>query len=90
MLEDAGVPARGLHELGLGALVEIFDADGAGAGDDCGKTGEAEAAFVEIFLIVAGVGDYRIDDYVKRERGGARVRLGLPRRKTSANLHDLR
>ena len=53
VLEDAGVPAGGLDEVGLGALVEEFDADGAGAGDDGGKTGEAEAAFVEIFYFVA-------------------------------------
>ncbi len=65
VLEDAGVPAGSLDELRLGALVEIFDTDGARARDDGGETGEAEAAFVEIFLFVAGVGDYRIDDYVK-------------------------
>jgi hypothetical protein len=67
VLEDAGVPAGGLDEVGFGALVEEFDADGAGAGDDGGKTGEAEAAFVEIFYFVARVGDYGIDDDVKRD-----------------------
>ncbi len=67
VLEDAGVPAGGLDELGLGALIEVFDADGAGAGHDGGKTGEAEAAFVEIFLFVAGVSDHGIDDDVKRD-----------------------
>ena len=53
VLEDAGVPAGGLDEVRLGALVEEFDADGAGAGNDGGKTWEAEAAFVEIFYFVA-------------------------------------
>src|SRR5271154_3617616 len=67
VLEDAGVPAGGLDEVGLGALVEVFDADGAGAGDHGGKAGEAEAAFVEIFYFVAGIGDYGIDDDVKRD-----------------------
>lgn len=67
VLEDAGVPARGLDELGLGVLVEVFDADGEGAGDYGGKTGEAEAAFVEISCFVAAVGDYGIDDDVKRD-----------------------
>ena len=74
VLEDAGVPAGGLDELGLGALVEVFDADGAGAGDDGGKAGEAEAAFVEIFYFVAGVGDHGIDDDV--ERHGAAFAFG--------------
>jgi hypothetical protein len=74
VLEDAGVPAGGLDELGLGALVEVFDADGASAGDYGGKTWEAEAAFVEIFLFAAGVGDYGIDDDVKRD--GAALAFG--------------
>ncbi len=55
VLKDAGVPPGGLDEVGFGALVEVFDADGAGTGDHGGKTGEAEAAFVEIFHFVAGV-----------------------------------
>jgi hypothetical protein len=67
VLEDASVPAGGLDELRLGALVEEFDADGAGAGDDSGEAGEAEAAFVEIFRFVAGVGDYWVDYDVKRD-----------------------
>jgi hypothetical protein len=67
VLEDAGIPAGGLHEVGFGALVEVFDAHGAGARDYGGKTGEAEAAFVEIFNFVAGVGDRGIDDDVKRD-----------------------
>jgi hypothetical protein len=74
VLEDAGVPTGGLDELGFAVLIEIFDADGAGAGDDGGKTGEAETAFVETFLFVAGVSDYRIDDDVKRD--GAPFALG--------------
>jgi hypothetical protein len=74
VLQDAGVPAAGLDELGFGALVEILDADGAGAGDDAGKAGEAEAAFVEISLFVAGVGDHRIDDDV--EWDGAALPFG--------------
>ena len=67
VLEDAGVPAGGLDEVGFGAFVEEFDADGAGAGDDGGKTWEAEAAFVKIFYFIAAVGDDGIDDYVKRD-----------------------
>ncbi len=74
VLEDAGVPAGGLDELGFCALVEIFDADGARAWDDGGKTGEAEAAFVEIFVFVAGVRDNGIDDDVKRD--GAALAFG--------------
>ena len=74
VLEDAGVPAGGLDELGLGALVEVFHADGAGAGDDGGETGEAEAAFVEIFHFVARVDDHGIDDDVKRD--GAALAFG--------------
>jgi hypothetical protein len=68
VLKNAGVPARGLNELGFGACVEILDADGAGAGHDGGKSGEAEAAFVEISLFVAFVGDHWIDDDVKWDR----------------------
>jgi hypothetical protein len=74
VLEDAGVPAGGLDELWFGAFVEIFDADGAGAGNEGGKTGEAEAAFVEIPFFVAGVGDDGIDDDVKRN--GAALAFG--------------
>ena len=74
VLEDAGVPARGLDEVGFGALVEEFDADGAGTGDNGGKAWEAEAAFVEMFQFVAGVGDYGIDDDV--ERDGAAFAFG--------------
>src|SRR5580704_16925544 len=68
VLKNAGVPARGLNELGFGACVEILDADGAGAGHDGGKSGEAKAAFVEISLFVAFVGDHWIDDDVKWDR----------------------
>src|ERR1700693_1839122 len=74
VLEDARVPAGGLDELRLGALVEVFDANSACPWDDGGKTGEAEAAFVEIFLFVAGVGDHWIDDHVKRD--GAALSFG--------------
>src|ERR1700683_5370130 len=65
VLKNAGVPAGGLDELGLGACVEILHADGTGAGHDGGKTGEAEAAFVEISLFVAFLGDHWIDDDMK-------------------------
>src|SRR6202050_4899626 len=68
VLQDTGVPAAGLDELGFGARVQILDADGAGAGHDGGKTGEAEAAFVEIFLFLAGVGHHGIDEDVKWDR----------------------
>ncbi len=74
VLEDAGIPAGGLDELEFGALVEILDADGARAGNDGGKTGEAEAAFVEILHFVAAVGDDGIDDDVKRD--GAALAFG--------------
>jgi len=74
VLEDAGVPAGGLDELRFCALVEVFHSDGARARYDGGKAGEAEAAFVEIFLIVAGVSDYRIDDDVKGD--GAALAFG--------------
>ena len=74
VLEDAGVPAGGLDEVRLGALVEVFDADGAGAGNDGGKTWEAEAAFVEIFYFFTRVGNYGIDDDV--EGDGAAFAFG--------------
>ena len=74
VLEDAGVPAGGLDELSLSVFVEILDSNGTRSGNDGGKTGEAEAAFVEILFFVAGVSDHGIDDDVKRD--GTALALG--------------
>ena len=47
-------------------FVQVVHAYGPGAWDDRGKSGEAEAAFVERGFVVPCQSDLRIDDHVER------------------------
>ena len=52
MLQNPGIPSGCFHGARLALFVQVFHAYGPGAWNDRGKSGEAEAAFVERSLLV--------------------------------------
>src|SRR3984957_14856926 len=65
MLQNPGIPSRRFHRAELSSFVQAFYVYGPGPWNDCGKSGEAEAAFVERRFAISCQTDLRIDDHLE-------------------------
>jgi len=79
MLQNPGIPSGCFHGTRLSLFVQVFHAYGPGAWNDGGKSGEAEAAFIEKRFVVSCQSDPRIDDHLKRYGPAIFVRKFLRR-----------
>jgi hypothetical protein len=63
MLQNPGIPPGCFYGARLSEFVQVFHVYCPGAWHDRGKSGEAEAAFVERRFVVCRESNLRIDDH---------------------------